>query len=151
MKGGKGAKGGGKGYQGTCWNCGKIGHKAAECGQHVNEVDGEEAYEETEVGGVWPVGSIRTGDARKKTKDEGPPKWATRNFNKYAALAGECCGDEVAEWTEVARRGTAWSRPERCVVPIFKVDVSKKPRRAKIRFNVGKVQRPLASAAKVVE
>ena len=49
VKGGKGAKGkGGKGmwnpnptgapgYQGTCWRCGKIGHKAPEC--YAMEVD----------------------------------------------------------------------------------------------------------------
>ena len=30
-KGGKGQKVGGKGYQGTCWRCGMVGHKANEC------------------------------------------------------------------------------------------------------------------------
>ena len=37
QKGGKGLKGKGKGYQGTCWRCWQVGHKAAEC--HVQIVE----------------------------------------------------------------------------------------------------------------
>ena len=34
-KGGKGQKGGGKGYQGTCWRCGTVGHKVHECTKQI--------------------------------------------------------------------------------------------------------------------
>ena len=70
-KGGKGGKGGDKGkgkgggYQGTCWRCGKVGHKTAECYVRINNVEeegweeeGTEVEEETEVGGVWLVGNV---------------------------------------------------------------------------------------------
>jgi hypothetical protein len=51
----------GYGYQGVCWYCGEVGHKAAECGKRVIEV-----FEETGVRqegeaiqiagiGVWDV------------------------------------------------------------------------------------------------
>ena len=40
QKGGKGQKGKGKGYQGTCWKCWRVGHKAAEC--QVQQVEFEQ-------------------------------------------------------------------------------------------------------------
>ncbi len=55
-------KGKGNGYQGTCWKCGKVGHKSAECRQigtvdeEGNEEDNEE--EEVEVHAVWNIGSV---------------------------------------------------------------------------------------------
>ena len=57
---GKGEKGKGKGYQGTCWKCGKVGHKALECrSQGINNVE-EEQGDEVELGGVWMVAAIDT-------------------------------------------------------------------------------------------
>ena len=49
----------GKGYQGVCWNCHKVGHKASECrGAAVNEIyqqDVEQDCGSVEVGRVWNV------------------------------------------------------------------------------------------------
>ena len=58
--GGKGSGKQGKGYQGTCWTCGEVGHKSAECkhgGARVNNVEDEN--KEQEIGGVvWDVGAV---------------------------------------------------------------------------------------------
>ena len=60
---GKGSgKAAGKGYQGICWRCGKVGHKAAECPvQDIGEVDDEiDMNEEEHIGGVWTIGAVDT-------------------------------------------------------------------------------------------
>ena len=55
-------KSGGKGYMGTCWTCGKLGHKSNECNNMlVDAVDGRQAVEDTvEVGGVWMIGNVES-------------------------------------------------------------------------------------------
>ena len=69
---GKGNKGksGGKGYQGICWLCGEVGHKAAECGGKGRRSGGVEAVEEevvADVGGVWTIASVeKKGGQRRK-------------------------------------------------------------------------------------
>lgn len=59
----KGLKGVGKGagYQGTCWRCGAVGHKAAECTswQQISEVaESTEPQDVASVGGVWMIGQV---------------------------------------------------------------------------------------------
>jgi hypothetical protein len=56
-------KGSGKGYQGFCFNCGKQGHKAAECRgpRRANSVEAEADEEEVktrEIGGIWLMGHV---------------------------------------------------------------------------------------------
>ena len=66
---GAGKKGAGKGlgYQGTCWTCGLVGHKSAECNQmQVNEVAGmPESQDVASVGGVWMIGQVTTQTAEQ--------------------------------------------------------------------------------------
>ena len=62
--GGKGGgwKGKGKGYQGTCWWCGKIGHKANECTTWVQGMEEErEEVPSEDCGGVWLVAGVDEG------------------------------------------------------------------------------------------
>jgi len=57
---GGGKKGGGerKGYQGACWKCHRVGHKAWECNvvdEYAGHEEGEEGCEELDCDGVWMV------------------------------------------------------------------------------------------------
>ena len=60
----RGTKGGGKGfgYQGTCFRCGKVGHKSAECvvymvGETAVESEGESGAV-SGMGNPWVVGGV---------------------------------------------------------------------------------------------
>ena len=68
-------KGKGRGYQGVCWNCGKVGHKANECAsQRPAYAVEEEIVEEADVGGVCMVGKFEVETANMKLKQvEVPP------------------------------------------------------------------------------
>ena len=75
--GNQATKGGGKGYQGTCWTCGMVGHKSAECRtRRTNLVEAEEGEAETntrEIGGVWimNVNKVKTKNRfQALTRDE---------------------------------------------------------------------------------
>ena len=92
---GKGNKGksGGKGYQGICWLCGEVGHKAAECGGKERRSGGVEAVEEEEVvadvGGVWTVASVEKGRTKAKGRRRGT-EVAFVHKNKCGVLEVDC-------------------------------------------------------------
>jgi hypothetical protein len=67
-------KGGGKGqwnqnngkggYQGTCFTCGKVGHKSNECRSNVNGVESGPVEAEqcsVEIGGIWNICNVENG------------------------------------------------------------------------------------------
>ena len=113
---------GGKGYQGACYNCGKIGHKRWECRAPVrtNAVE-EEEIEEQEMGGVWMIGQVEEqaiekdecGVCGEESEEEvyhgtccrqGARRLALEVHNKFESLTEEdeeeveelpelCCGD----------------------------------------------------------
>ena len=67
----------GKGYQGVCWTCGKIGHKASECtamDTNCVENDGDQTVE---IEGMWDVGNVLVKAKGLEVR------------NKYAALEEE--------------------------------------------------------------
>ena len=161
-KGGKGAagkggefKGKGKGYQGTCWTCGNVGHKSNECSMHRQANSIEEAgSEEIEIGGVWMIGQVNAevevppglDGSWKRVGKKGRPF----NENRYQVLS-----DDGADEVEESPGGGGWRMMRKVKVGIGAVGVGtnrpKMSRESGMRFNVAKVQKPLASAAKVVE
>ena len=77
----------GSGYQGVCYKCGIVGHKAADCTRNVGEIAGEPAQQgsptpevpgeakvagSVKVGGVWYVCAVeRTRLKEEENEEEG--------------------------------------------------------------------------------
>jgi hypothetical protein len=86
-------KGGGKGYQGTCWTCGMVGHKSAECrARRTNLVESEEEEVEPstkEIGGVWLMGHVSK---------------VIETNNRFNVLSRDDEETEQGEWEVVAEK-----------------------------------------------
>jgi hypothetical protein len=147
---GTGDKGKGKGYQGTCWSCGVVGHKSSECQNsgmtyNVNDETSEDiGHVDIDVGGVWMIGAVHV---------EKPPGLSVKTSNRFEALA-----DDEDEWEDMKKRKGVrrWEYGEKHVeVNIGAVEKTEcfkggASRVKAMKFNVAEVKKPLASAAKVV-
>ena len=100
-------KGQGKGYQGTCWKCGKVGHKSIECWNHRAfnvEEDAEEPAEDMDaqagnVDSVWLVAGVES-----KITDRTGPRSNVRIQNRFEAL-GERQVNMAEKKTETRKCG----------------------------------------------
>ena len=70
-------KGKGKGYHGTWWICGVVGHKSSECLHHrpanavEDDVGGAVSHVEVDVGGVW----MRSGPSKPRRSSRHHLAW----------------------------------------------------------------------------
>ena len=180
---GKGSdgKGKGKGYQGTCWKCGVVGHKAHECtnpGQYpnyqrqANNIE-EGGTEDIDVGGIWMIGNVDAEDwvevppglGKRWTRSARTTRTGTSVSNRYELLADHSddghwgmmnagISDDEERVNVVAGREYGWKLHRKVDVEVGAVEsgiTRVKSRERGMRFNVARVQKPLASAAKVVE
>ena len=86
---GEGAKGGGKGKGKSiqCYNCGGVGHRAAQCPTQVREVDQDEGCEDSELADVsegWGIQEVNEWREVKKKRRGGDSKPMVHN----TALSG---------------------------------------------------------------
>jgi hypothetical protein len=108
---------GGKGYLGTCFACGKVGHKAAECRavhnvepQQQGQEQGNTAVEEVSVGaGVWVIGAVNTEWKKPKVKRESAKKASEPHFAKCGPNAVLCGKLDVTSTPKCMPK--TWSSP----------------------------------------
>jgi hypothetical protein len=104
----KGGGKSGKGYQGTCWKCGVVGHKALECTKQVQIVEEEgnkdATVEEVSVGGgVWVIGAVNTEWRKPKPRATSMPRtWSKppglKMMNMFKGLEGENDDEEGRDY-----------------------------------------------------
>ena len=128
----------GKGYQGTCWRCFQVGHKANECGvqlvgETTEEMAGSTEQAEEAALGVWTVGAVDMVEPRKvwrrRARDEGlsggPGKMTLGDFmpqkvqlsNRFEEL------EEDEEDDEIVGEVTEGSEQQQQVAEVVEVTV----------------------------
>ena len=179
-----------RGYQGTCWKCGTVGHEAHECTnprqcpyyqRQANNIE-EGSTEDIDVGGIWMIGNIDAEDwvevppglGKLWTRSATTMMTGTSVSNRYELLGdrsddGQCGMTNVGNSDDEERVNvvTARENGKQCATSKKgdwklhrKVDVEVgavesgiarvKSRERGMRFNVARIQKPLASAAKTV-
>jgi len=150
-KGGGAGKGFGKGYQGTCWRCNKVGHKAVECFANVNEVEIGEEEEDSEVrecGSVWLVGHVekvaeedwKVVVKRKKLNKMTPPRKRRDDIVEKMLVDKEVEKNLQQKAVEIKEK-------------VQEINVAEKVMEAKCKmtFHVTDSRRMLAAVSRIVE
>ena len=162
----KGGKSTGKGYQGTCYTCGKVGHKAWECrsGKQIGAVtedDDDESDEvqagAVEIGTVWNIGGVEVNKIERMEIDEDPKVkkveitidsgagascWPEKLLKKIPMLAKDKgVKFKAANGTELKYYGTK----------NIKFQASGVEGICDMKFHVTDTTKPLASAAAIVK
>ena len=142
---GKGPKGGGRGYQGECWICVKAGHKTMECYSNVTvdavEQDFSDTCQDVEVGGIWMV-AVSTPLASRRAQ---LPRLQTV---KSGGVPRRCSERQPRTNTKIQIRFDKLA-VDGVVVNHVGAEARRLTRKSGMNFPVAKVQKPLASAAKV--
>ena len=163
--GGKGGYPGKGGYQGTCFGCGEVGHKRAECTKaaNVGSIDewggqqGETQHvEETTkvIESVWMIGNVniekdeKEWETIKRQKMKQVKTWKKVNlFEKDERQINFESNNHFEALKEFSKDHFATVKQME-QVPICNISVGEKlTRQAAMDFNEAEVQRPLASAA----
>ena len=84
----------GKGFQGACWKCGEVGHRASECKSGIKEVGvNSQEVASIQVGGVWQLAAVECETtANGQEKEEKGPKYNVSTSNSFEVL--ETLGNE---------------------------------------------------------
>ena len=96
---GKRGKDSGKGYQGACFNCGKVSHKAWECRsrsqvgavgeENYGNDEGEEQAGAVEIGTIWNIGGVEINKVQK-TEVENDPKTKAIEITVDSGAGASC-------------------------------------------------------------
>jgi hypothetical protein len=144
-----GEKGKGKGYQGNCFHCGQLGHKAIECPNWwkqkqgiamVDEVMEEMADENAEIGGVWMIGSVevKTTNSFQVLEEDDIPELVDSEEEEQPKTADT----EDDDLSELGNDEDRW---------ITQVEEKRESVKCGMAFHVTDAKKLLASVAKMTE
>ena len=154
----------GKGYQGVCWKCHKVGHKASECSEAgVNEIQQGEPEKEcgsVEVGRIWNVCTVEVKNRFAVFQEEEDGEESIFHEQGESEYQGVPVPVPQEKWMEVIRerKGKKWMRRREgcgssceCGDQAWACAVEETEKHMCLGFQVADVKKPLISVRRIVE